>query len=141
MGFFQNIFRPRKGKSFGMQPSDRKMWQAAQATRILPHCDCLEVKDVEGRKIIRELHLHTEVQDQEGDAWKLLETLIQKAIANESREFSPGLEMAPELWRQIITLPPSIAGLKSVRKLYLYGSHLVRLQPELGAMENLENLY
>lgn len=37
-------------------------------------------------------------------------------------------------------LPASISKLKSVKKLYLYGSHLVRLPPEIGEMENLENL-
>jgi len=37
-------------------------------------------------------------------------------------------------------LPPSISKLTSVRKLYLYGSHLVRLPPEIGDMVKLEEL-
>ena len=48
--------------------------------------------------------------------------------------------MSPELWAQVITLPASISRLKAVRKLYLYGSHLVRLPPEIGDLVNLEEL-
>ena len=48
--------------------------------------------------------------------------------------------MSPELWSQVVTLPPSISKLTSVRKLYLYGSHLVRLPPEIGDMVKLEEL-
>ncbi|HSY17874.1 MAG TPA: hypothetical protein VK815_06040 [Candidatus Acidoferrales bacterium] len=139
MGFFQNIFGRRK--TFTVQPPDFKMWQASQAANIRPRCDCLELHaDRDRLKELRELHLHTEVQDQGCEGWKLLETLVQKGIAKKSKEFAPGLEMPPELWSQIVTLPPSIAGLKSVRKLYLYGSHLVRIPVEIGEMEDLEEL-
>jgi hypothetical protein len=139
MGLFQSMFRPKR--TFSIQPSDLKMWRASRAAYISPRCDCLELhEDHDGLKEIRELHLHAEVQNKESDAWKSLETLVQKAIAEQTEEFSPGLEMPTEMWSQIITLPPSIAGLKHVRKLYLYGSHLVRIPVEIGAMENLEEL-
>ena len=36
------------------------------------------------------------------------------------------------------TLPPEIGALKSVRKLCLYGSSLVRIPPEIGDMSSLE---
>lgn len=70
----------------------------------------------------------------------MLLKLIDTAISKKSEEFAPGLEMPSELWSQIVTLPPSISKLTSVRKLYLYGSHLVRIPPEIGDMVNLEEL-
>lgn len=137
MGLFQLIFRRKK--TFAVQPSVSKMWQASRATNISPRCDCLDLhEDHDCLKGLRELHLHAEAQNKECEAWKLLETLVQRAIAEKSKEFSPGLEMSPEMWSQIVTLPPSIAGLKSVRKLYLYGSHLVRIPVEIGEMTDLE---
>ena len=39
---------------------------------------------------------------------------------------------------QILTLPPTIAKLKAVKSLDLYGSYLVRLPPEVGEMAGLE---
>lgn len=88
----------------------------------------------------KELKFHLEAQDTNCEAWQRLEALIQKAAANKAREFAPRNEMTPEMWRQIITLPPSIANLKSVRRVELYGSHLVRVPPEIGDMDNLERL-
>lgn len=43
---------------------------------------------------------------------------------------------APER-RQVVTLPPTIAELTAVRRLLLYGTNLVRLPPEIGAMTGL----
>jgi hypothetical protein len=136
MGLFQTIFRRKK--TFAMQPSDVKMWQASRAANILPRCDCFN--PCYEKSPFDELRLHADVQNEECDAWKLLESLIEKAIADSSKEFSPGLEMSPEMWSQITTLPSSISRLKSVRKLYLYSSHLVRIPAEIGGMENLEEL-
>ena len=87
-----------------------------------------------------ELKLHSETQDTACEGWRMLLDLIENAARKRLKEFSPGLEMAPELWRQIISLPPSISKLRSVKKLYLYGSHLIRLPVEIGQMENLEEL-
>ena len=65
--------------------------------------------------------------------------MIEEAVARRAKEFAPGLQMQPEHWSQIVTLPASIAKLKSVKKLYLYRSHLVRIPVEIGEMENLES--
>lgn len=48
------------------------------------------------------------------------------------------MELTPEQRRQVITLPPTIAKLASVKHLVLYGSNLVRIPPEIGAMKSLE---
>jgi hypothetical protein len=135
---FMGILDRLLGKRlFKPQADDVKMWQAARASHIDPSCDCLAPQY---GGTFGELNLHSEVQNTECDAWKLLESLVEAAAAKRSREFTPGLEMPPELWSQIITLPPSIAKLTSVRRLYLYNSHLMRIPPEIGAMENLEDL-
>jgi len=122
-----------------MQASDAKMWQASRVSGVMPACQCLGVlqNEKQGR---RELSLHREVQDINCDAWQCLERLIEQAIARQSTEFAPGLEMPPEQWSQIVTLPESIGKLTSVRKFYLYGSHLVQIPPVIGNMTNLEEL-
>jgi hypothetical protein len=43
------------------------------------------------------------------------------------------------LWPEIITLPATISKLTAVRELELYGSHLVSLPPEIGAMSSLRS--
>ncbi len=68
---------------------------------------------------------------------RLLE-LIDAADDDKREEFSPGREMTPEQWTQIVTLPPSIARLNAVKHLILYGSSLVRIPPEIGEMSSLE---
>nr|BEK62913.1 hypothetical protein KPHV_01400 [Kitasatospora purpeofusca] len=40
--------------------------------------------------------------------------------------------------RQIVTLPPSTAELTAAKRFVLYGSNLVRIPPETGAMTSLE---
>jgi len=85
-----------------------------------------------------ELALHPEVQDTNCDAWKRLLDLVEQAARDGREEFAPQREMQPEDWEQIVTLPPSIAKLKSVKHLMLYGSHLVRIPPEIGGMTALK---
>ncbi len=46
--------------------------------------------------------------------------------------------MPKAYWRQIVTLPPSIAKLTAVKRLDLYGSNLIALPPEIGSMKRLE---
>ena len=113
------------------------MWEKSRATGIRPSCDC---KLWHGNTAFNELSLHSEAQNTNCDGWAMLTDLIEKAASLGSQEFSPGLELPPELWAQIITLPASISKLTSVRKLYLYSSHLVRIPPEIGDMANLEEL-
>jgi len=86
----------------------------------------------------QELKFHTEAQDTNSDAWKALETYIAKVRRDKSDELEPLTGIGCELWGQIVTLPKSIGALNSVRFLGLYGSHLVRIPPEIGDMTNLE---
>ena len=86
------------------------------------------------------MRLHAEPQNTECEGWKLLQSLVATAARERREEFSPGREMPAELWTQITTLPASIARLTSVKRLNLYGSNLVSLPPEIGGMENLEEL-
>jgi hypothetical protein len=136
MGYFDRLFGRKR--EFSVQLSDLKMWQASRASRIAPACECFKLRD--GEIILRELNFHSEVQDTSCEAWKVLNDLIEVAASKGSEEFAPGLEMPPESWSQIITLPASISKLKSVKKLYLYGSHLERVPREIGEMESLEEL-
>ncbi|MFJ3308856.1 leucine-rich repeat domain-containing protein [Streptomyces sp. NPDC086549] len=84
------------------------------------------------------MSFHPERQDTSAPGWRHLLALIEEAAADEREEFKPLVELSAEERRQIITLPPSIARLKAVRHLVLYGSNLVRIPPEIGAMESLE---
>jgi hypothetical protein len=136
MGFLDRVLGRKQ--LFSMHSSDLKMWQTSRATGIAPRCSCLDAQY--DKKPFEELNFHPEIQDTKSEAWEMLEKGIETAVSNSATEFAPGLEMPPELWRQIVTLPPSISKLTSVRKLYLYGSHLVRVPPEIGEMANLEEL-
>lgn len=98
-----------------------------------PLCHCLERK---GRWSA--LKLHAEEQNTSCSAWARLSELIEQAANDQREEFSPGREMTPEQWTQIVTLPPSIGKLKSVKHFILYGSSLVRIPSEIGEMTSLE---
>ncbi len=88
----------------------------------------------------QELLFHIEVQDTDSDAWKSLEAYIAKIRDEGSDELNPIVGIGSEKWEQIVTLPKSIGTLKSVKVLSLYGSHLVRIPPEIGDMTSLEEL-
>ena len=102
MGLFDQ-FRPKK--QFPLQPADHKMWQAAPSSGIAPACPCLEPQY--RKKRFSELGLHAEQQNVDGEAWRVLLDLIETAASKRLKEFAPGFDIAPELWCQIITLPPS----------------------------------
>lgn len=110
--------------------------EAAANTVERPLCSCLEAQYGEGAW--SELQLHTEQQDTTAPGWTRLLDLIDEAAKDNRAEFSPGRDMAPEHWAQLVTLPPSIAKLKSVKHLILYGSSIVRIPPEIGEMSSLE---
>jgi hypothetical protein len=112
--------------------------EAAANTVPRPICHCLDPQDRKAKW--SELKLHTEQQDTACPGWKRLMQLIEEAATDGREEFSPGREMTPEEWAQIVTLPPSIAKLKAVKHLILYGSSLVRIPPEIGEMASLEQL-
>lgn len=136
MSFLDRVLRRKQ--SLSMHSSDLKMRQTSSAAGIAPRCGCLDAQFEE--RPFEELNFHPEIQDTKSEAWELLEKSIETAASNGATEFAPGLDMPPELRRQIVTLPPSISKLVSVKKLYLYGSHLVRVRPEIGEMADLEEL-
>jgi hypothetical protein len=104
--------------------------------RCYPSCDCFADLSKFGKP--RELRFHSEIQDVQSEAWKSLEAYIEKVEAEGSDELNPMNGIGPEKWQQVVTLPSSIANLQSVKVLNLYGSHLVRIPPEIGKMANLE---
>jgi len=125
-------------KLFSPKLSDLEMSEKHRASGIAPICSCFQSQYE--NKAFNELSLHSEAQNTDCDAWAMLTALVENAASRGAEEFSPGRQMPSELWSQIITLPASISKLTSVRKLYLYGSHLVRIPPEIGNMANLEEL-
>lgn len=80
------------------------------------------------------------VQDKNSVAWKKLCDYVDKVAAEEREEFSPFEELGQELFAQIHTLPETISKLKKVKKVWLYGSKLKRIPPQIGEMEALEYL-
>ncbi|WP_207893762.1 hypothetical protein [Tenacibaculum sp. M341] len=79
-----------------------------------------------------------DVQDRDSVAWKKLCEYVNQVAENGSEEFVPRKALGDELFSQISTLPESIKKLKKVKKMYLYGSNLKRIPPEIGEMESLE---
>ncbi|MYW68104.1 leucine-rich repeat domain-containing protein [Streptomyces sp. SID8379] len=81
---------------------------------------------------------HADRQDTSAPGWLHLLEVIEEAAADGREVFKPLVELSPGERRQIVTLPSTIARLTEVRHLVLYGSNLVRVPPEIGAMTNLE---
>lgn len=81
---------------------------------------------------------HSDRQDTSAPGWLHLQELIEEAAADGREVFKPLVELSPSERRQIVTLPSTIAKLTEVKHLVLYGSNLVRIPPEIGAMTNLE---
>lgn len=77
-------------------------------------------------------------QDRNSDAWKKLCAYIDKIEKEGGIEFAPREELGHELFSQIFTLPESIGKLKSVKKMWLYGSKLQSIPPQIGEMTALE---
>jgi len=82
--------------------------------------------------------IENDVQDRSSVAWKKLCDYVDKVANENSDEFSPLEELGQELFAQIYTLPETISKLKKVKKVWLYGSKLKRIPPEIGEMEALE---
>ncbi|MER5886692.1 leucine-rich repeat domain-containing protein [Streptomyces sp. NPDC001941] len=81
---------------------------------------------------------HRELQDTTAPGWQRLLHLVDEAAADEREVFEPLRELSALERRQVITLPVTIARLTHVKRLDLYGSNLVRIPPEIGAMTSLE---
>ena len=82
--------------------------------------------------------IKNDVQDRNSLAWKRLCEYVDKVESEGRDEFSPIEDLGPELYSQIYTLPETISKLKKVKKVWLYGSKLNRIPPEIGEMEALE---
>jgi hypothetical protein len=95
-------------------------------------------EDRRRRAAFGDVTFRTEAQDTESEAWKTLLELIDNAAATGAKAFDPLRELEPGQETGIVTLPASIAKLKEVEKLNLYGSSLVRIPPEIGEMESLK---
>ncbi len=78
------------------------------------------------------------MQDINSVAWKKLCDYVDKVAAENRDEFSPLEVLGQELFAQIHTLPETISKLTKVKKVWLYGSKLKRIPPEIGQMEALE---
>ncbi|MFI8460772.1 hypothetical protein [Kitasatospora sp. NPDC085464] len=98
-------------------------------------CSCFDQRRVSNRRRVSFRH---ERQDTSSPAWQHLLALIEEAAADGREVFRPLMEMSPEDRRQIVTLPPSIAKLTAVKQFTLYGSNLVRIPAEIGAMSSLQ---
>lgn len=83
-------------------------------------------------------NVENDVQDRSSEAWKKLCEYVDKVAEEGGEEFSPYEYLGKDLYLQIHTLPASIAKLKTVKKIWLYGSRLKRIPPEIGEMESLE---
>ncbi|WP_196889856.1 hypothetical protein [Aureivirga sp. CE67] len=78
------------------------------------------------------------VQDRNSEAWKKFCEYVDIVAEKGDDVFSPRDYLRDELFAQIYTLPESIKKLKKVKKVWLYGSNLKRIPPEIGQMESLE---
>jgi hypothetical protein len=86
----------------------------------------------------RPVRFHGERQDTSLPGWRRLAELIDEAVADGREVFRPLVDLSPAEREDLVTLPPTIARLTRVKKLLLYGSPLVRIPPEIGAMASLE---
>lgn len=82
--------------------------------------------------------MENDVQDKNSLAWKKLGDYVDELAMSGHDEFSPRDFLGAELFSQIHTLPATIAKLDKVKKIWLYGSKLKRIPPEIGGMTALE---
>jgi hypothetical protein len=140
------LYRPRFNQRAGTPFTELKpnpVLSYASCPCLNPQYEPAELEtDSSGQQSVRpewqELLFHTEVQDADSEAWKALEAYVAKVRKEGSDELNPRAGIGSEKWEQIAMLPKSIGTLKSVKVLSLYGSHLVRIPPEIGDMTNLE---
>ena len=81
---------------------------------------------------------HADRQDTECQGWQHLLALIDEAVDDGRTVFKPFVELSTVERRQIVTLPTTIAKLTQVRHLVLYGTNLVRIPSQIGALARLE---
>lgn len=110
---------------------------AVQPSGPWPTCHCF---NLHGSKHHGLPALHENVQDTACEAWRIVVQNIELATVRCDTVVEPLADLDATQRQQIVTLPASIEQLKEVRELKLYGSHLVRLPPEIAGMSNLEYL-
>ncbi|SNT41000.1 hypothetical protein SAMN05421812_105386 [Asanoa hainanensis] len=84
------------------------------------------------------VRFHGERQDTASAGWRRMVELIDEAAADGREVFRPMVDLTPSERADLVTLPPTIAKLSRVKHFLLYGSPLVRIPPEIGAMTSLE---
>ncbi|WP_215907162.1 hypothetical protein [Kordia aestuariivivens] len=84
------------------------------------------------------VNIENNVQDTSTEAWGKICEYVEIAAKEEHTEFNPAAHLGIELYSKLFTLPSTIAKLKKVKKLFLYGSNLKRIPPEIGEMTSLE---
>ena len=92
------------------------------------------------RRSAPDVRFHPERQDVESSAYKHLLDVIEEAAEDGRELLWPITDLGPERMTEIRELPPTISKLTSVTHVRLYGSHLIRIPPEIGRMRNLVDL-
>lgn len=82
--------------------------------------------------------IENDVQNRDTIAWKKLCEYIDFVAETGKEEFSPREYLGDDLFYEIHTLPESISTLRKVKKMWLYGSNLKRIPPEIAQMESLK---
>lgn len=82
--------------------------------------------------------IQNDVQDRSSEAWQRLCEYIDQLAESGEEIFAPYEVLGNEFYFQIHTLPESISRLKKVKQVWLYGSNLKRIPPEIGEMVSLE---
>lgn len=84
---------------------------------------------------------HSEVQDTSAEGWKVLLDAIERAEREQAEVFDPLATMTDAQIAEVVTLPPSLGRLKSVKRFVLDGSWTVRIPPQIGEMSSLEEFF
>lgn len=104
--------------------------------------DCARIERIECKCLtpnFRYTKIHQPDTDLDSPAWNALLEAVAEAAIDKRTVFAPVQDIGPELWGQISTLPSSIATLKRVEHLQLYGSNLVEIPAAIGEMTSLRN--
>lgn len=143
----RSLWRDDRGARYGERMDDERKpqvfgnrWAGADGSadgggQIMDPCVCIVYVSTRSQGPTR---FHDERQDTTAPGWLRLLELIEQAAADRREVFKPLVELTAEQRRQVVTLPPSIAKLTSVKHLNLYRSNLVCIPPEIGAMRSLE---
>ena len=81
---------------------------------------------------------YSRYQNKKSKSWGALLEYIDKVADEEIEDFDPRRGIGVERFKEIIILPRTIGKLKKVKRMWLYGSSLKLIPPEIGEMESLE---